>query len=108
MQKKFDAIISLAGAKFFNSPNEGISFSGSGISLSLDIPLNPVNLRFLDSLDKLNIETNSITNIAKDSRLSRHVFEKEFPSTKIFKEKIIKLDPSLKFQSELSKRLSLK
>ena len=108
LQKKFDAIISLAGAKFFNSPNEGISFSGSGISLSLDIPLNPVNLRFLDSLDKLNIETNSITNIAKDSRLSRHVFEKEFPSTKIFKEKIIKLDPSLKFQSELSKRLSLK
>jgi decaprenylphospho-beta-D-ribofuranose 2-oxidase len=108
LQKKYNVSISLSGAKFFNSPSEGICFSGKGISLSLDVPLNPTNLKFLDSLDKLNIETNSITNIAKDSRLSRHTFEKEFPSTKIFKQKITKLDPNLKFQSELSKRLSLK
>jgi len=108
LQRKYNVCISLTGMKVFQSAREGISFGGNGVSLSLDIPLNPSNLKFLDSLDKLNIDTNTITNIAKDSRLSSYAFDKQFTCAKIFRKKIAKLDPYLKFKSELSKRLLLK
>ena len=99
--------ISLASGKSFNEKNSLLRFTGEGICLALNFPRNNHSHKLLQFLDKLTIETRSIPNIIKDSRIRAGVVNQCYPEAELFREKIRAYDPKRLFRSELSERLML-
>ncbi len=94
--------------KLFKGDKKYLNFDGDGFSFAIDIINDKVGIRFLNSLDKLNIKYGCITNILKDSRLSKNITQKQFGDEYIkFKDDLINYDASLTFKSDLSTRIGL-
>lgn len=103
-----DLTVTMASAKLFNGSKRLLRFNGPGICFALDFPRCRTAWEFLTFLDELTIETRSIPNIHKDSRLPFAVVEQAYSGEyHDFKSRLSAFDPGRKYQSELSRRLAL-
>ncbi|MDZ4836541.1 MAG: FAD-binding oxidoreductase [Candidatus Melainabacteria bacterium] len=102
-----DLPITMASSKLFRGSSTYLYFDGSGICLALDFPRCQTASEFLGFLDILTIETGSLPNIHKDSRLPLPVVEAAYAGYHVFRSKLREFDPKRRYQSELSRRLAL-
>jgi decaprenylphospho-beta-D-ribofuranose 2-oxidase len=105
--RKFGTPIALAAGKYFSGKASLLKFSGTGICLAIDVPRNATSHLLFDAFDRILLDTNSIPNIVKDSRLPPAVVEAAYPEYGRFKKIVSTWDPRRLFRSELSQRLGL-
>ena len=65
----------LAVLKRFGKQNSKFSFPMEGYTLALDFPLNKRTMALMEKLDRITIEHGGRFYLAKDSRMSRDVFQ---------------------------------
>ena len=86
-----------------------ISFQGEGISLSLDIPVKPFDLKELRTRTYPIYETvckfNGKVNLSKDITISKDLFWTMYPNLTSFASILRKFDPESIFQNDMSRRL---
>jgi decaprenylphospho-beta-D-ribofuranose 2-oxidase len=98
----------LASLKLFNGGQQRfLNFTGSGISLALDIPNIPAAAAFFSKLDQITTEAGGIANISKDSRLSADAVRGMYRGYDAFRSALNAYDPEAHFKSELRRRLDL-
>ncbi len=102
-----DLPITIATAKMFHGTQKLLRFDGNGICFALNFPRCRAGLRFLEFLDDVTVELESLPNIIKDSRLPLWVVERTYPQYEEFRRRLRQLDPRRRYQSELSRRLAL-
>ncbi len=102
-----DLPVTMASSKLFGGMRKLLRFNGTGICFAFDFPRCDAASRFLRFLDQLTIETQSLPNIHKDSRLSLKTVEASYTEYSEFKSRLRAFDPKRRYQSELSRRLSL-
>tara|TARA_B100000965_G_C19578702_1_gene752508 strand:+ start:528 stop:1859 length:1332 start_codon:yes stop_codon:yes gene_type:complete len=94
--------------KLFKGGKKYLNFDGEGFSFAIDIINDRVGISFLNSLDQINIKYGCITNILKDSRLSKSIVQKQFGDEYFsFRDALINYDAKLTFKSNLSKRIGI-
>jgi decaprenylphospho-beta-D-ribofuranose 2-oxidase len=101
------APITLASAKLFRGVNRLLRFSGEGICLALNVPRTGRAIRLFEFLDRLVLETRSLPNLIKDSRLSQAVVAAAYPGYEEFRARLRAFDPQRTYRSNLSERLEL-
>jgi decaprenylphospho-beta-D-ribofuranose 2-oxidase len=84
-----------------------LSFPMPGWTLALDFPVTPSIFPFLDKLDKIILDLGGRVYLVKDARMAPETYWKGYPNAPIFKKDIGQYDPTHKFSSSLSKRLSM-
>lgn len=104
---KNNQVIGLASLKLFEGKQNYLNFCDTGICLALDVPNNEQGIRFFSFLDNLCMDTNSIMNISKDSRLFVKPVKSVYRHYQKFKEDLLDFDPSKKFSSIIRERLDL-
>ena len=98
----------LAVLKLFGPRNENyLSFPMEGFTLALDFKNHPALFPLLDELDKIVLEYNGKTYLAKDARMQRKHFETMYVRYREFTEIRKKYGMNKKFNSLQSKRLGL-
>jgi hypothetical protein len=98
----------LAVLKLFGPRNENyLSFPMEGFTLALDFKNQPALFPLLDELDKIVLEYNGKTYLAKDARMQRKHFETMYVRYREFTEIRKKYGMNKKFNSLQSKRLGL-
>ncbi|MDA8195800.1 MAG: FAD-binding oxidoreductase [Actinomycetota bacterium] len=99
----------LAVLKRFGEENEGfLSFPRPGWTLALDIPItNPELGSLLDELDQIVLKAGGRIYLAKDSRMSKEIFEEMYPKLDKFKEVKSRVDPNNVITSDIATRLSI-
>ncbi|MGB9767213.1 MAG: FAD-binding oxidoreductase [Sulfurihydrogenibium sp.] len=98
----------LAVLKLYGKENDNyLSFPMEGYSLALDFKIESGLFELLEKLDKIVVKYGGRIYLAKDSRVSREVFEVGYPKVEKFREirKIYGMDK--KFSSLQSRRLGL-
>jgi len=94
--------------KLFKGKRKYLNFDCNGFSFAIDIINDRVGNKFLKKLDQINIKYGCITNILKDSRLSKDIVQKQYGNEyEKFKDDLINYDSNLIFKSNLSKRIGL-
>jgi len=94
--------------KLFKGKRKYLNFDGDGFSFAIDIINDKTGLKFLHCLDKINIKYGCITNILKDSRLSKKVAKKQFSDEFVkFKDALTSYDKEFTFKSNISLKLGL-
>ncbi len=95
--------------KRFGAGDPGLlSFPAPGWTLALDFPAATPGLESLcDALDRLVVDNGGRVYLAKDSRVSRAMFEQMYPRLEEFRELRGDLDPAGVFVSDLSGRLGI-
>lgn len=99
--------ICLASLKVFRGAQQLLRFVGDGICLSIDLPNSERSRRFLSQLDQLNCNYAAITNLAKDSRISKEIVVQQYPEYSKFRDALYRFDSKRTFISSLSERLEL-
>jgi decaprenylphospho-beta-D-ribofuranose 2-oxidase len=85
-----------------------LSFPAPGWTLALDFPAATPGLAALcDALDRLVVDHGGRVYLAKDSRVSRAMFEQMYPRLEEFRKLRTDLDPDGTFNSDLSRRLGI-
>jgi decaprenylphospho-beta-D-ribofuranose 2-oxidase len=107
LHKKFDVSIGLATIKMFDGEQRFLRFVGKGISFAIHIAANAKALAFLDELDRLDINHQSIANIIKDSRVPGSVIREQYKEFDLMRTMITQHDPDRLFSSALSRRIGL-
>ncbi|WP_340152603.1 FAD-binding oxidoreductase [uncultured Marivirga sp.] len=98
----------LAVLKMFGPEDEGyLSFPMEGYTLALDFPIRKGLFQFLDELDILVKKAGGRIYLTKDARMSSQMFKDTYPKLKEFQDVIREINPEMKFQSMLSKRLKI-
>ncbi|MDA8027037.1 MAG: FAD-binding oxidoreductase [Actinomycetota bacterium] len=99
----------LAVLKRFGPENDGfLSFPKPGWTLALDIPITNAELgNLLDELDRIVLGAGGRIYLAKDSRMSKEVFEEMYPKLDKFKEVKARVDPNNVITSDIATRLSI-
>lgn len=99
----------LSVLKLFGPGNKGpLSFPIEGYTLTLDLPLGDGALfAFLDQLDELVLRFGGRVYLAKDARMKADNFRKMYPALGEWESIKKRVDPSNRFQSDLSRRLRL-
>ena len=69
----------LAVLKRFGTQNSRFSFPMEGYTLALDFPVNNKTLALMERLDSITVEHGGRFYLAKDSRMSRNVFQQSEP-----------------------------
>lgn len=105
--KRYPSCISLASGKSFGGKNSLLRFTGKGTCLALNFPRDNQSPNLLRFLDQLTIDTGSLPNIIKDSRISAGIIDQCYPEAELFRAQLRAYDPKRLFRSELSERLSL-
>lgn len=95
----------LAGLKLFGKQQGLISFPMEGYTFGFDLPIQKGVFTLLDELDKRVLDFGGRIYLAKDARMSSHVFRKGYPNADRFRELIQSCNPNNKIQSLQSKRL---
>jgi hypothetical protein len=99
--------IALGSLKIFKGEPHNISFSGSGLCVTIDVPNNKKSISFFEALDKITLKYGGIINLSKDSRASAQLVKQCFPQYEQFKQVLYKYDVQKRFGSELRTRLEL-
>lgn len=99
--------VGLASLKLFKGKPTYLNFCDSGVCLTVDVPNTPESITFFKFLDSLCINSNSIVNIAKDSRLTAETVRQLFPGYTTFKTALHQYDPQRRFKSIISENLDL-
>ncbi len=98
----------LAVLKLFGEANDNwLSFPMKGYTLALDFKVEPSLFSLLDELDRIVLDHGGRFYLAKDSRLSREVFEKGYPRIEDFRRLRKKLGLDKAIRSLQSDRLGL-
>ncbi len=97
----------LATFKLFQGAQRLLRFDGTGLCCSFHFPNTGPTRRLLSDLDALNTELGGITNLCKDSRVTRKVARAQYPEFDEFVERLRRWDPKRRFSTELSERLGL-
>jgi FAD/FMN-containing dehydrogenase len=98
----------LSVLKLYGPANENyLSFPLKGYSLALDFKIQTGLFDLLNHLDTIVLKHRGRIYLAKDARVSRHVFEQGYPCVKKFRELRVSLGLNKKFNSLQSKRLGL-
>lgn len=99
-------IISLCHSKLFGKDAKGMSFSGHGYCLAVQVPHDPKHLRFLERIDQLDIKYDCKSNIVKDSRVSKDTIQKQYGEClELFIKKLLHFDPDRKFSNRISEEI---
>lgn len=95
--------------KRFGPANSGfLSFPQAGWTLAIDLPTTIGGLgEVLDELDELVLNAGGRLYLAKDSRMSRNMFEASYPRLEQWKSIRNRMDPQQVFTSDLARRLQL-
>ncbi len=105
--KKMRMPIALGSLKIFKGSPHFISFSGSGLCVTIDVANNEKSVSFFNALDEISIKYNGIINLSKDSRASAELVKNCFADYNLFKQQLNEFDTEKVFTSELRKRLEL-
>ena len=98
----------LAVLKLHSEANDNwLSFPLEGYSLALDFKIQDGLYELLDQLDKLVVHFGGRIYLAKDSRVSKEVFEQGYPQIKRFRQFRKSHKMQSKFKSLQSQRLAL-
>ncbi len=99
----------LAVLKRFGPGNQGLlSFPIEGYTFTLDFPISdPGLLPFLDRLDEIVLRNDGRVYLAKDARMKPETFRAMYARTEEWLAFKSRVDPTNKFQSDLSRRLEL-
>lgn len=104
-QSKLASFLSVL--KLLGESEHSIAFPMPGFTLSLDLPISPKLFPLLEELDTIVAANNGRLYLAKDARMKSATFEKGYPSIKEFKDLLQTSGANSKFESALSKRLSI-
>ncbi|MEC9206019.1 MAG: FAD-binding oxidoreductase [Pseudomonadota bacterium] len=102
-QSSFLSVLKLYGKENKNY----LSFPMEGYSLALDFKINRKVFKLLDELDKLVLKYNGRVYLAKDVRISKNNFEKNYPNIGKFRKIRKEYSMDKKFQSLQSKRIGI-
>jgi decaprenylphospho-beta-D-ribofuranose 2-oxidase len=105
LQRDCDVRIVVSSMKLFSASPRSISFTGNGIAFTTNLVNNSQSRVFLDRVDSLDCDTGSTACPYKDSRLPPDMFRRQQPRLNQFQEERARLDPTMIFESNLSKRL---
>ena len=97
----------LAVLKRFGKQESRFSFPMEGYTLALDFPVNPKTLSLMDKLDAITMKYNGRTYLAKDSRMSRDLFQLTEPRAQDYKMYRESAFAANTFKSAQSQRLSI-
>ena len=99
-------VVPLCHTKLFGREARGMSFSGNGYCLAIHVPNNPSGRRVLAEMDAIDLKYGCITNIAKDSRLSRDTIERQYGERlEDFKQGLLAFDPKRRFSNRIAEDL---
>ena len=94
--------------QFGNSNNGLLSFPEKGWTLAIDVPNTGHKLlKILDDLDEELAKCGGKIYLAKDARQSSNMFKKTYKSYENWKNIKLKMDPEIKFVSDISNRLKM-
>ena len=89
-------------------PQEGmLSFPMAGYTLSLDFPMRPGLIPFLDQLDEMVLKRGGRLYLAKDARMRSEMFHAGYPHLGEWREIKAAVDPNNRFSSDLARRLEM-
>lgn len=97
----------LSVLKLLGKTDHPISFPMQGFTLALDFPITDKLFPLLDELDSIVINNGGRLYLAKDARMKRETFEMGYPEASVFRQTIKELNRDPKFESLMSKRLSI-
>lgn len=97
----------LAVLKLFGKQSNLISFPTQGYTLALDFPISERLFPFLETLDKIVLDSGGRLYLTKDVRMSETMFKASYANSENFLNLKRKFDPNHKFQSLQSKRLGI-
>lgn len=97
----------LAVLKRFGAQDSRFSFPMEGYTLSLDFPVSQKTLALMDRLDQITLAHGGRYYLAKDSRMSRDVFQKSDPRAEAFRDYLRQGGKAPGFSSAQSERLGL-
>lgn len=97
----------LVSMKQFRGTRRWLRFEGDGVCVTLYLARTAAAVESLPALDRLALETGSVVNIMKDSRLPASAVRAMFPEYDAFREELRRNDPQRLFRSDLSERLGL-
>lgn len=103
---RYKPVIPLCHTKLFGREARGMSFSGSGYCLAVHVANNRTGQYVLTELDAMDLKYGCITNIAKDSRLSRDTIEQQYGDRlKDFRRGLLAFDPERRFSNRIAEDL---
>ena len=105
--KQFNHFVNVARAKKFGPQDGLLSFPMPGYTLSLDFPMRPGLLPFLDQLDAMVLKRGGRLYLAKDARMSPAMFHAGYPRLAEWRAIKAAVDPNNRFSSSLSRRLEM-
>lgn len=97
----------LVSMKRFRGTPRWLRFEGDGVCVTVYLVRTAAATRFLPELDRLALETGSLANIMKDSRMPAAVVRAMYPEYHAFRDELRRFDPERRFRSELAERLAL-
>ena len=104
---KEEAPAVLLSFKLFKGDQRLLRFERDGVCVTLYLARSRAGLAFLKLLDQLTIDSGSLPNIIKDSRLPYPIVRACYPQYEAFRDALRAYDPARLFRSELSERLQL-
>lgn len=97
----------LAVLKRFGAQDSCFSFPMQGYTLALDFPINKKTLALMETLDQITLAHGGRQYLAKDSRMSRDVFEKSEARAEAFRQYRRAKEDTPTYSSAQSERLGL-
>lgn len=98
----------LAVLKSMSRESRGmIAFPMPGFTLALDFPRREGTLRLIERLHDIVLKYGGRIYLAKDATLSAERFAAMYPRAQEFKSLLQRIDPELRMQSDMSRRLGL-
>ena len=105
--KKYEPTVTLFSLKNMSGKQELLRFEDNKICITFDYVNNSKNLLFMSKIDSLYEKYEILPSIAKDSRISKEIFNKSYKNSSVFIKKLREFDKERIYQSEISRRLEI-
>ena len=103
---QYQPVIPLCHGKLFHGQRKFLNFNGSGFCIAIHVPATKNNFELLHKMDKLNSKFGCISNVVKDSRLSKETviqqYQDEYHS---FLTQLNEYDPRSLFSNHIAQKL---